>query len=77
MKHIFYILIFLLGTLLTHGQTLITSTDISNTNASEGDLYKDSSGAIYIGLSSGVYHPINKNLQEILVEGNSANDKKK
>ena len=76
MKNIFCILMFLFGTLLTHGQTLISATDIGSTDASEGDLYKDSAGTIYIGLSSGVYHPINKNLQEILAEGNSANTSK-
>ena len=60
-------------------QTIITADDITAQNAGEGDLYKlvsSTSTIIYIGLTDGTYHPINKNLQEILAEGNSADGNK-
>ncbi|PCH75436.1 MAG: hypothetical protein COB98_08940 [Flavobacteriaceae bacterium] len=77
MKHITFLLFFLSGTFLIYGQKLISTTDINSKNAGEGDLYKhESSPIIYIGLSDGSYHAIDRNLQEILAAGNSANHKK-
>ncbi len=58
MKNIFCIITILLGSVFSYGQSLITAADISSMNAGEGDLYKDSSGTIYIGLTNGVYHPL-------------------
>jgi len=56
-------------------QTTITSDDINAQNAGEGDLYIHNN-VIYIGLTDGSYHPINKNLEEILTQANDAGTKK-
>ena len=57
MKNILYLTCLLVAITL-QGQQTITDTDISNQNAGEGDLYKHSNGKIYIGLNSGIYHPL-------------------
>ena len=76
-KYFIIVLITILSYSNIISQTIITNIDITAQNAGEGDLYiHNTSNVIYIGLSSGSYHPINKNLQEILAEANDANELK-
>ena len=74
MKHLLIMSIFLLGTGIAMAQTSITDADLSLLPpASEGDHYiGNSSGIIYIGLSTGIYQPIYKTLSEFLAINNSA-----
>ncbi|PCI06229.1 MAG: hypothetical protein COB81_01495 [Flavobacteriaceae bacterium] len=54
-------------------QNTIPDSELTNNTASEGDLYKTTTGGIiYIGLANGVYHPISKTLEEILIQANDA-----
>jgi len=73
MKKLIILLTLFIITTHAFAQSIILDSNISIKNAGEGDLYKGSpSGIIYIGLEDGSYHPINKNLEDILAQANDA-----
>ncbi len=78
MKHLLIIIFSILGIGITTAQKTVTNVEVlAGINAGEGDLYiHETSHVIYIGLSNGSYHPINKNLKEILEQANDANNLK-